>query len=244
MSFTRITDSTSVSVAISPSGSSTAGETYSVTCTATLDSRNLPLTDPNIPSPTFQWYFGPDGNAPLPSDLSPAPTVLSSGTYTSTLQFSPLSQFHVGNYACRLGAGSLANSAMITANGISKFVVVYLLVLHDCHTDLFYFPAPALSLLITASRTPMLGQSYSLTCHVSGAEHLSPSITYQWTKNNGTQTLIRVGDDLEILSFSSLRLSDAGQYTCQATISSPYLNNDITMALQDIITLQSEFIVN
>ena len=90
----------------------------------------------------------------------------------------------------------------------------------------------------------MLGQSgYSLMCSISGAEHISPNITYQWTKNNGTQTQIQVGADPKVLSFSPLRLSDAGRYTCQATVSSPYLNDDITrMDLQDV-TLQSEFIV-
>ena len=92
----------------------------------------------------------------------------------------------------------------------------------------------------------MLGQSgYSLTCGVNGAENLNSSITYQWTKNNGTQTQIQVGTDPSFLLFSSLRLSDAGRYTCQVTVSSPYLNNDITMTgSQDIIILQSEFSYN
>ena len=86
----------------------------------------------------------------------------------------------------------------------------------------------------------VLGQGgYSLTCDltVTGAENLNSSITYQWTKNNGTQTL--VGAD-RVLSFSSLRLSDAGQYTCQATVSSPYLNNDITIMDTHDVRLQSK----
>ena len=83
----------------------------------------------------------------------------------------------------------------------------------------------------------MLGQSgYSLTCNVNGAEN--PSVTYQWTKNNGTQTQIQVGTDSQVLSFSSLRLSDAGLYTCQATVSSPC--NIIITDTQEV-TLQSEF---
>ena len=93
----------------------------------------------------------------------------------------------------------------------------------------------------------MLVQSgYSLTCTVNEAEHLNVSITYQWTKNNGTQTqLIRKNEaDPRVLSFSSLRLSDAGWYTCQATVSSPYLNNDITMMDTQDVILQSEFSYN
>ena len=114
--FDRIAEPLSVS--ISPSGSTTAGETYSLTCSATLHSRNPPLPDPNIiPAPTFEWFFGPNGNAPLPSGLTPTETVLSSDTYTSTLQFSSLSQSHEGNYTCRLGAGNLVNSIMFTVDG-------------------------------------------------------------------------------------------------------------------------------
>ena len=92
----------------------------------------------------------------------------------------------------------------------------------------------------------MLGQSgYSLTCNIIGEltdpAIVNPSITYQWTKENDTtQTLIQVSS---ILSFSSpLRLSDAGQYTCQAMISSSYLNT-ITVNDSHDITFQSEFFV-
>ena len=75
----------------------------------------------------------------------------------------------------------------------------------------------------------MLGQSgYSLICGGT----VNPSIAYQWTKNSGTQ----VGTD-RVLSFSPLRLSDAGRYTCQATISPCSITG---MDTQDV-TLQSEF---
>ena len=100
----------------------------------------------------------------------------------------------------------------------------------------FIFPAPAISIEITASGTPILGQSYSLTCGVTGVENLNSSITYQWTNNNGTQ----MGTD-RVLSFSPLRLSDAGRYTCQATISSPYLIDDITMMDTHDVRIQSKF---
>ena len=88
-----------------------------------------------------------------------------------------------------------------------------------------------------------MGQSYSLTCGVTGAESVSPSITYQWTKNNGTQTQIQNDAANPRISFSPLRLSDAGQYTCQATVSSPYLSNDIAMMDTQDVTLQSELIL-
>ena len=62
----------------------------------------------------------------------------------------------------------------------------------------------------------MLEESgYSLTCGATVTGAGNPSITYQWTKNNGTQT--QIGTD-KVLSFSPLRLSDAGRYTCQAAV--------------------------
>ena len=88
----------------------------------------------------------------------------------------------------------------------------------------------------------MLGQNgYSLTCTVSGTNCLNPSMTYQWTKNNGSQTQIQVGAN-KVLSFLPLRLSDGGRYTCQATVSSPYLNENIIMTSSNSheIMLQSE----
>ena len=85
---------------------------------------------------------------------------------------------------------------------------------------------------ITPSGAKVLGQSYSLICGVTVTGTENSSITYQWTKDNGTQ----VGTD-RVLSFSPLRLSDAGRYTCQATVSPC---NIIQMDTQDI-TLQSEF---
>ena len=53
--------------------------------------------------------------APLPSGLSPPVTTNSGSTYTSTLQFSPLSQSHGGMYTCRLGRNErLAVSVTVT----------------------------------------------------------------------------------------------------------------------------------
>ena len=104
-------------VTISPSGSTgTAGETYSLTCSTTLSSDSTPFPS-DVPPPTFEWYFGPD-NSSLPSGVtSPETTFDNVDTYTSTLQFSPLSQSHAGMYTCRLGPGRLANSAMVIVNG-------------------------------------------------------------------------------------------------------------------------------
>ena len=108
---------------ISPSTGSTATTAgqrdYSLTCSVTLfEPSRLPS---GVPSPNLQWSFG--GSTSLPSGVNATPTVISSNstseTYTSTLQFSPLSQsLHAGIYTCRLGPGRLVNNAMVTVNGI------------------------------------------------------------------------------------------------------------------------------
>ena len=114
------------SVIISANGSSTAGETYSLICSATLyPDRNPPLPDPSIPSPTFEWFYDSDGNASsLPLGLNPE-TTFNGSTYISELEFSPLHQFHAGNYTCRLGAGNLANSIIFTVTGKYRIIKDY-----------------------------------------------------------------------------------------------------------------------
>ena len=207
-------------ITISSSGSSTAGETYSFMCSATLF-EPIPLPS-NVPSPTFEWVF--NGSASLPSGVTATATVSSSNstseTYTSILQFSPLSQSHTGMYTCQLGPGILMNSAMVTVNGIHNN---YINMNHrNFHS---HFPAPAISVQITTSGALILGQSgYSLTCGVTGAENLNPSISYQWTKNNGTQTQM-IGTNSKTPSFSRLLPTHAGLYSCNVTVLSAYVSN-------------------
>ena len=105
-----------------------------------------------------------------------------------------------------------------------------------------FFPVPLISVQITTSHEMLVvGQSsYSLTCGITGAESINSSITYQWTKNAGTQIQVPMGADPKVLSFSPLRLSDAGWYTCQATVHSPYLINVITkMDYQNVKIFQN-----
>ena len=78
---------------------------------------------------------------------------------------------------------------------------------------------------ISSTGDAVVGQSYSLHCNVAGTERFTPILSYKWTKNNGTLT--HVGFDSENLSFSPLRLSDAGQYICHVTASSDVTNEPV-----------------
>ena len=75
-----------------------------------------------------------------------------------------------------------------------------------------------------------MGQPYTLSCSVSGDEMLesSRSVTYQWIKyeESGMETPLETVS--ENLSFSSLNLSDSGNYSCRVVVSSSYLDNSIS----------------
>ena len=97
--------------------------------------------------------------------------------------------------------------------------------------------APTILIIISDSGSPVLGQTgYTLTCAVIGDENLSPTITYQWTRDNGT-TQTQVGTNSNTLSFSPLSLSDAGRYTCDVTISSPYLTGDLVSSASEALSV-------
>ena len=101
---------------------------YSLTCSSILNSDSdldpdrLPV---DVPALRFVWSFGPSGSDPLPSGVTDMGTTTSDNiTFTSTLQFSPLSQCHIGSYTCRLGPARLVNSTMVTVNGIAMYMIV------------------------------------------------------------------------------------------------------------------------
>ena len=83
------------------------------------------------------------------------------------------------------------------------------------------FTVPRISVeIMDGGASPMLKKSYSLQCKVlgPGINHTT-SITYQWIKNCSNSTLSQNEMNSSILTFSSIRLSDAGQYICLVTAS-------------------------
>ena len=133
---------------------------------------------------------------------------------------------------------------MINVNGMVYIIIhltMSLTLLLQWYVIFWLFSAPSVSVQISDSRsTPTAGESYQLTCSVSGAENLNPTTTYRWTRNSGTE--VQVGADPSTLSFTPLRLADAASYVCEVTISSSYLTGDIVaMAINpQNIRIQSE----
>ena len=88
-------------------------------------------------------------------------------------------------------------------------------------------PVTATVVQISDDGATRAGQSYTLTCSVSGAS----VTTYQWRKD-GT-VLSETG---ATLSFSPLRMSDAGQYTCEVTVNSMTLTDDKNVVIMSKIS--------
>ena len=86
-------------------------------------------------------------------------------------------------------------------------------------------PAPSISVQITGSvATPTAGQIYTLTCSISGAS----VTTYQWRKDGS----VIQGETTEVISFSTLRLSHAGRYTCEVNVEGNMFSNTRAITLQ------------
>jgi hypothetical protein len=93
---------------------------------------------------------------------------------------------------------------------------------------------------ITTEGTARVGQSYTFACSVlSGLEGLNAAVvSYQWTKDNGTRS--HLGANSNILSFPSLRLSDAGSYTCEIRANSSRLLKQATIKTVTQVKISSK----
>ena len=85
--------------------------------------------------------------------------------------------------------------------------------------------------------TPVAGQPYTLSCGVNGDKKLNSAIIYHWMQNNGTAIQLKINS--ADLSFSSLRLSNSGNYSCSAVVNSSYLNEAI-IAASNLFSIQFE----
>ena len=223
-----------ISVSITPvSGTNTAGEIYSLECSATVTG----LTDQPTGStdqPTITWLDDDVGILSSdPTRMVSAATVNSGGSYFSILTFTPLATSDAGRLMCRVTLGGMTQMETTTVSVNSKFT----LDVHIPLLPLFLLLSSDPNVTVTISNggaTPNAGQSYTLTCSVSGANNFNPA--YQWRKDSSTID----GETEPILSFTSLMLVDAGEYTCQVTVSSSYLNEDIIVSNTLNVTVPSK----
>ena len=127
---------------------------------------------------------------------------------------------------------------------ISRIWLVYALYPSVCMN----FVPPAVPPLtvgasITSPTGPFTaGQSYTLTCtaNVTGGETLSTTTTITWIHPSGSVTS-GTGSSLN-LTLNPLQVSDAGQYTCNVRVSSPFLTGAQSATDTFTINVQSKWV--
>ena len=168
------------------------------------------------------------------NNTAPSEMITTTGNM-STLTYNPLSASHAGTYTCRATASDQVwtdTQAVIVHDKYSNFYLLQACIQLFryrpqlvCFINIYYPDPPVAVRVDTGVATPMAGSMYSLTCTVTGAERLTDSTrTYQWFKDG-----VMVSDQtMETFSFTPLSFSDAGRYTCQATVMSSLLSGPIT----------------
>ena len=129
------------------------------------------------------------------------------------------------------------------------------MIIYDCSDSLtdFFLPHHILTInyniivnaIVSISNEeeyPKLGQNYTLVCNVHWAEDNSSTVNYQWIKINSSQIYYIVENNSSTLFISHFKLSDVGEYICQVTAYSSYLN--YFNAMESLIVIyQSEYAV-
>ena len=187
---------------------------------------------------TFQWLFPSNYNRVMrDSSIS-----ISTNSSASQLVFDPLQASHEGTITCQVTVENILwmKSYSVIVNGERLAIVNSPIQYYTLPLYVYCTTAPTILVSISESGTLAIGRHFTLICSISGLNNLANlSILYQWSKKNGT--LMQAGTNSSIFTFSSLRLSDAGQYTCQVIINSIHLFKDIVSNKSYYLNLESEF---
>ena len=115
----------SITVSITASGTNTAGETYSLVCSATVTGS----TD----QPTITWL---DDDVEISNETTrtvTASTMRPSGDYSSTLTFDPLVASHSWTYTCRATVGGAVQNATEAVTVQSKCMLIACIIVPCTH---------------------------------------------------------------------------------------------------------------
>ena len=83
-----------------------------------------------------------------------------------------------------------------------------------------FIELPTPFVTITTNGDQFVGGTYTITCTVNIIQPLIASLTIQWNKlNSNVLNTLSGNNTVTSLTFTSLDTSDAGIYTCQATVS-------------------------
>ena len=130
-----------------------------------------------------------------------------------TLTFNPLRRDNAGEYRCTsifsspylTGSRTVTQTRTVTVTSKSCFNFKLSLFLHD------FLTLDQLEVTLSGSSMETTGQTYTFTCSVTRGGTMTP--TYRWFRNGSPLS----GQTSATLSFSPLRQSDSGVYTCEGT---------------------------
>ena len=221
---------------IRESGNSTAGENYSLDCLiseTTLSTRN-------------KWFLQDNGQKNRTEVSNSSTRTITNTSTHSLLSFSPLYQSHSGNYTCSVTVDNVGQELLLNFEIIvlgmgcmdrnSSMYIVNII-----YVSALFYAVPQISAQITSTPievTPIAGQNYTITCVVLGADNLNSTLTYKWTKSNSSQTLCIPTTNNALFNFSPIKISDAGNYSCEVNNSSNYLEESVVVVKSNSKHLQ------
>ena len=100
--------------------------------------------------------------------------------------------------------------------------------------------APSVTAAIAVSSATVIGGRVTLTCDVTGLSSLASDTTITFS---GPRTRMGTGSTSLQLLLDPALLSDAGQYTCMASVTSSFLDSAVEDTETEDLRLQSELIV-
>ncbi|KAL5486487.1 hypothetical protein EMCRGX_G018974 [Ephydatia muelleri] len=193
-------------VTITPSGSSTAGSPYNLTCT-------VMVVNGLVVVPQVMWFKN-GVNLAVGNSISFASGVVSANTTTLTLQFNPLYTSNGGQYSCIANVSLPVISITSLYNTSAASVIVQI-------------PQPIINITAVAlSQVIAIGSNITLTCNIQLDPSVDSNVTVNrtWTGPAGT-TLSGSAPNKNgsiyqtTLSLISLKTTDVGIYTCSMTVS-------------------------
>ena len=95
---------------------------------------------------------------------------------------------------------------------------------------------PDIKVNLSSTGIQRVGETFQFVCEASGIHNLNPVITFSWINAQSRQ----VGTNSSIFSLQSVKLSDAGEYTCMVTISSTYLRVSLTSNASENLIIESK----
>ena len=107
---------------------------------------------------------------------------------------------------------------------------------YTCHY-LFLFLSHLATAAIDVSGSRVIGGRVTLTCDVTGLSNLASDTTIMFS---GPRTIMGTASTSLQLLLDPALLSDAGQYTCMASVSSSLLDSAVEDTATEDLKLQSE----